>query len=36
MERSKIAYIDVLNEIIFHSKIDMIDKICVIIYSYSV
>lgn len=32
---SRMSYIDNLNEIIIHSKIDLIDKICVMVYSFS-
>ena len=34
LEDIKINYLDSLNEIIIHTKIDLIDKVCVCIYSF--
>lgn len=35
MEFDRIAYVDSINNVILHSKIDLVDQICVSIYAFT-
>ena len=35
MEINRISYVDCINNVILHSKIDLVDQICVSVYSFT-
>ena len=35
MESERVSYIDAINNMIIHSKIDLVDQICVSIYAFT-